>query len=127
MLLSKNNYTRRMQALLFALFAASLMVVLHDVGTERAWYWTYQWFDIIMHLLGGFSLGLLAALLYGGVRRSVLFALVTVLVLIIGWELFEVLFVGTEVGDTWYGVKTMKDVVVGLGSAYAAVLVYRKK
>ena len=127
MLLSKNNYTRRMQALLFALLAASLMVILHDVGTERAWYWTYQWFDVITHLLGGFSLGLLAALLYGSVRRSMLFALATVLVFIIGWELFEVLFVGTEVGDTWYGVKTMKDVVVGLVSAYVAVLLYRQE
>ena len=115
-----------MQALLLALFAASLMVVLHDIGTERAWYWTYQWFDIITHLLGGFSLGLLAALLYGKMNRSTVFALTTVLLLVIGWEVFEVLFVGTAVGDVWYGVKTIKDVVVGLVSAYVAVMVYEK-
>ncbi len=115
-----------MQALLFALFAASLMVVLHGVGTERAWYWTYQWFDIITHLLGGFSLGLLAALLYGKTKRSLILSLATVLLLIIGWEVFEVLFVGTAVGDAWYGVKTMKDVAVGLVSAYVAIMVYEK-
>ena len=116
-----------MQALLFALLAASLMVILHDVGTERSWYWTYQWFDIITHLLGGFSLGLLAALLYGKTNNSLILALATVLLLIIGWEVFEVLFVGTEVGDVWYGVKTMKDVVVGLVSAYVAVSVYERR
>lgn len=116
-----------MQALLFALFFASLMVVLHDIGTARAWYWTYQWFDIITHLFGGFSLGLLAALLYGRTHRSLILSLGTVLALVIGWEVFEVLFIGTEVGDAWYGVKTMKDVVVGLVSAYVAVMVYEKR
>ena len=116
-----------MQALLLVLTTASLMVVLHSIGTEHAWYWTHQWFDIITHLLGGFSLGLLAALiLREKTRRPLLFALVTVLLVIIGWEVFEVLFVGTVVEDMWYGLNTMKDVVVGFTSAYVAVIAYEK-
>ena len=115
-----------MQVLLCVLFVASLMAVLHGIGTERAWYWTYRWFDIITHLLGGFSLGLLAALLYRNVRGSVIFVLATVLLLIIGWEVFEVFFVSAAVGDVWYGVETVKDVVAGFVGACAAVSVYER-
>ena len=115
-----------MQVLLFALVTASLTVILHDIGTERSWYWMYQWFDIITHLLGGFSLGLLAALLYRKTSKCTLFALATVLVLIIGWEVFEVLFVGTITEDVWYGANTVKDMITGLVGAYAAIMVYQK-
>ena len=115
-----------MQVLLLALFTASLTAVLHSIGTEHNWYWVYQWFDIVTHLLGGFSLGLLTALLYRKTNKCMILALGTVLILVIGWEVFEVLFLATETGDVWYGAKTMKDVVVGLVGAYAAVVVCKK-
>ena len=126
MLPNKKNYTDRMQLLLLALFTASLTVVLHGIGTEHNWYWVYEWFDVITHLLGGFSLGLLAALLYGKTSRCIPLALGTVLVFIIGWEVFEVLFVGTMTNDPWYGANTMKDIIVGLFGAYTAAMVYQR-
>ncbi|MCY4577217.1 MAG: hypothetical protein OXB96_02165 [Candidatus Kaiserbacteria bacterium] len=124
--LNNDNYTHRMQTLLFVLFVASLTVVLHGIGTEHNWYWRYHWFDIITHLLGGFSLGLLAVLLYRKIEKCVVFTLGTVLLLIIGWEVFEVLFVSMPTEELWYSIGTIKDVVVGLLGAHIAVFVYQK-
>ena len=115
-----------MQVLLFTLFTASLTVVLHSIGTEHDWYWIYPWFDVITHLLGGFSLGLLAALVYRNKKRSVALSLGTVLVLIIGWEVFEILFVSMPIEELGYSIGTAKDVLVGLGGAYTAILLCKE-
>ena len=37
-----------------------LILVIHTIATIYHWYWTYQWLDIPMHILGGFGTGLLA-------------------------------------------------------------------
>ena len=126
MLLSNNKYTNRMQVLLFALFTASLTVVLHGIGTEHNWYWTYPWFDVITHLLGGISLGSLTMLVYRDKKRSVALSLGTVLVLVIGWEVFEVLFVNMPTEELGYSIGTAKDMIVGLGGAYAAMMFCKK-
>ena len=115
-----------MQVLLFTLFTASLTVVLHSIGTEHSWYWTYPWFDVITHLLGGFSLGLLTALVYRNKKRATVLSLGTVLVFIIGWEVFEIFFVNMPTEELWYSVSTTKDILVGLGGAYAAMLLCKE-
>lgn len=115
-----------MQVLLFTLFTASLTVVLHSIGTEHNWYWTYPWFDVITHLLGGFSLGLLTMLVYRNKKRAIALSLGTVLVCIIGWEVFEILFVSMPTEELWHSVSTTKDVLVGLGGAYAAILLCKE-
>lgn len=46
-------------------FIISLLIFIlgvHVVATVNYWYWTYQWFDIPMHFLGGFWVA--AAFLY---------------------------------------------------------------
>ena len=116
-----------MQALLLALVTASLTTVLHSIGTEHGWYQTYQWFDIITHLSGGFSLGLLAVSVYKNKKHATALSLGTVLILIIGWEIFEILFVSMPTEELWYSIGTAKDIIVGLGGAYAAMVMYKKK
>lgn len=115
-----------MQVLLFTMFTASLTVVLHSIGTEHNWYWSYPWFDVITHLLGGFSLGLLTALVYRNKKQATVLSLGTVLVFIIGWEVFEILFVSMPTEELWYSVSTTKDVLVGLGGAYAAMMLCKE-
>ncbi len=40
-----------LKSILFLLF---LILIVHIVATANYWYWTFRWFDIPMHFLGGF-------------------------------------------------------------------------
>jgi hypothetical protein len=81
------------------LVSAAIVLGLHILALERSLYWTLSWFDIPMHILGGFVIGLivLAGLdMLIKETHHVLIVVSTLLgVLVVGlvWELWE-LFVG---------------------------------
>ncbi|MFZ1987770.1 MAG: hypothetical protein WAV21_01915 [Minisyncoccia bacterium] len=105
--------------LLAALFASSLLAGLHMWALTDFIYWRYRWFDTVMHLLGGITIGIFAVALLRSYRP---FAFVLVVATIaIAWEIFEAsigIAVFPGVNYTW---DTAHDI---LNDTLGAVLVY---
>ena len=116
-----------MQALLITLTTASLTAILHSIGMENHLYWTYWWFDILTHTLGGFTLGMLIAVLCSKTKKSPIVITGLLLFLVISWEVFEVLFVGVKMKGVEYAIETTLDILIGLVGAYSAVSLYRAR
>jgi hypothetical protein len=108
--------------LLFISFA--LVVILggfHIVASTFYLYWTVWWFDNVMHFLGGLSIGLLSlwgAYMSGflgrearGRFRILLTVVISVLVVGLGWEIFEYLF---GISNPTLGETYMKDTIYDL-------------
>jgi len=120
--------------LLEILFVVVLIAVLHQMALSLFLYWTTSWFDIMMHTLGGFWLGILFIFIlftsgyFPFPNKPKLMVLVVVLSLVLvvglGWELWEI-FVGfTNVLRDQ--VDTALDLVMDLIGGNLALL-YSKK
>lgn len=108
-----------------------LVLILHYLALKLYLYWTIDWFDIGMHLLGGFLIGLIVI---SFIRRihdgeeilnklllfiSVIFAVLTVA---LSWELWEI-FVGfTDVLKD--RVDTIVDIIMGLLGGVFSIFYY---
>jgi len=93
---------------------ATVVALLHVAALELYLYWTVDWFDIVMHFLGGALIGLLAIFAFyisGYINfpkdhKGSVFAITlsAVLVVGLGWELWELFLGWTDVladrGDT---------------------------
>lgn len=120
--------------LLKEIFWLSVLIAsLHYIALTLYLYWTVSWFDIGMHLLGGFILGLIAVFIISNFlnteiksnkKVAVLLVLSFVMVIGLGWELWE-LFVGlTNVIE--HKLDTVIDVIMDFIGGYFAFL-YGKK
>lgn len=124
--------TRTRTILLWTVLGIStLIAVLHLLAIELYWYWTYLWFDIPVHFLGGFlvALGALWLVFYSGYfshtfsfskARACMVALGAGIVIGILWELFEVV-TGPPAAPN-YVLDTSLDIVFDLAGAYGAYL-----
>lgn len=80
-----------------------LLAILHKIALDLFLYWTTDWFDILMHGLGGWAIGLLSLFIFytSGFFNTdsshffYVFVITIGIVLIVGlvWELWEV-FIG---------------------------------
>lgn len=112
-----------MRSTTFILFAVALCVlaVTHILAITFFLYWTYLWFDIPMHALGGMvvALGFLTFLgtrLDDGFQRGLLATLGAVFVVGILWEFFE-LAIGFPSSEANYVGDTALDFVMNLVGA----------
>ena len=112
-----------MQALLMAVIVSEVLLILHTYGHSAYLYWSYWWFDILVHSLGGLSLGLLAAVFIK--RKHVALMYAGIALCIFGWEVFEVVVIGINPAGMHYAVDTVVDVLVGFAAASVAVWLYR--
>ena len=119
----------------FHVFLLFLLVFILDTfATIYKWYWTFEWFDVVMHFLGGAFAGaaffwlfprFLAAFPRSLPNLLAVFILALSFVSFVGvsWEFYE-LIRGTQ-GDI---LDTMQDFFVDLsGGAIAALLVLFSK
>lgn len=76
-----------LQALIIAVVGA-----IHVSATKYFLYWHYVWLDVPVHFLGGLWLGLLSAWLLSSRQLPVSYVrvMLTVLIVSIGWEVFEI-------------------------------------
>jgi hypothetical protein len=101
--------------LLFIAFASIVILGgLHIFGSTFYIYWTVWWFDNAMHFIGGLSLGLLSLWIaymsgFFGVMvptrvRVFVTVLLSVLVIGMGWEVFEYYFgiANPTLGETYF-------------------------
>jgi uncharacterized BrkB/YihY/UPF0761 family membrane protein len=78
--------------LTFFFAALILLAVVHVVALELYLYWKFPWFDIPMHLLGGISVALGYSILHTRLSprlRTFSWYIAAVLLVGIGWEIFE--------------------------------------
>jgi len=122
------------------LFFSALTAFLHLVALRLYLYWTVPWFDIPMHFLGGFVIGLLALYLFyvsdwaefpkDHLGSIFTMTLGSVLLVGLGWELWE-LFMGltdalNDLVDTF--VDLVMDILGGIAAfLYGKRFVWQKK
>lgn len=74
----------------------ALVFVLNLLGTYSFWYATIWWYDMLVHFLGGVFIGFLILYLFSKLHKLALKQLVIcvgggILLIGIGWEIFEVI------------------------------------
>jgi len=99
-----------------------LILALHMRAIDLYWYWSFWWMDIMMHFLGGLLIGLIALLVSAHykiqIRRMFLATLGVVLIVGIGWEIFEyvsgIFILEDPFPDTFYDL--VMDTVGGIAA-----------
>jgi hypothetical protein len=109
------------------------VAVMHYLALTLYFYWTISWFDILMHLMGGFVIGLiglfillnfLGSEIIVNKKVSLILVLGFVLVIGLGWELWELFMNFTSVMEDQ--LDTVIDIVMDVIGGYFAFL-YGKK
>ena len=127
------NLSRNTSLFLIALIAL-LVAVLQFVAFKFFFYWTLWWYDVMMHGLGGFLIGSIAAWAYAfelkqRVKLNTFFWIVGATLLIgILWEVFEYA-VGFRLYDGLYQSyisDTLSDIGMDIAGALAAFLIFRR-
>lgn len=108
-----------------------MLVIVHNLALSQSWYFLYPDIDIPIHIIGGFSIGLLTyAIMVKGITSNHgnyvnssqfwdLYVIVfgTLLVSII-WELLELLFYLTN--DAGLSQETLSDIIFGVVGSFIA-------
>ncbi len=122
--------TKRLVLLIFIAALAVALFALNRIALDNYYYWLYWWYDIMMHFLGGCIVGGLAA--WAALRRdeslslrqTLIFTLASIVVIGVGWELFEY-FTGQYVGQQGIVLDTTLDLVMDtLGALTTAAILY---
>lgn len=110
-----------------------LVVGLHWVASIEGLYWTVNWYDIMMHFLGGLWTLLFILWVVSTQYASLLKKYVSVFSLILAviavgiiWEWHEIFFQFTSFSDRGYWFDTNKDLVMDTLGAIFGILVYKK-
>ncbi len=99
-----------------ALVLAVMLTYLQSEAVINFLYWRYSWFDILMHLLGGATIGTFLIALLARSRPRAYVGLL--LVAFIGWEVFE--YVSGIPREANYALDTAIDLVMDFIGAFAA-------
>jgi hypothetical protein len=108
------------------LFAAGIICV-HMLAFNLYLYWTYKWVDIPMHILGGIMAGFftLISLQYFSLKETLLYTLMGLLAVGIGWELLEV-FYRVNVLSFGYWIDTAKDLIDDTIGGLISIYIWKK-
>ena len=113
----------RKSSLLYTGFALMLILgVAHFIAEAFYLYWIFWWLDIAMHLLAGFSGGLVLAWFFGPMSTARLMFLILIYMLVVGiaWEIFEYIYDLAQHIDYWQ--DTISDVINDeIGAALSCV------
>lgn len=119
------------------LFLVVVVASLNYIAGIFYYYWTIGWFDSFVHFLAGISIGLISIWIYfqSGLfkqsipekREAVLISIICVLVIGIGWEIFEYANGLTQSTES-YSLDTVHDLISDtLGALVAGGLAIQKK
>jgi len=123
-----------MRLYLYALVLAIVAFVAHLFGTYDGLYVTVDFYDIFMHLLVGFCLGLAIVAVSRSLgvesKKQIWIGAAVIVVFGVAWELFEAAYelAAAPVGTVPYYLDTTKDLFNDLfGAGVAFLLTNRKK
>lgn len=107
-----------------ALYTALFVSGLGFVALKLYWFSLIWWFDMPMHFLGGYMLGL--AFFYFVWPReldvlAVVKIMIGVLVVGIGWEVFELIFVNVVAQNPFLTLDSLSDVCFDIAGGLAAI------
>ena len=122
----------------YSLVAVIAIAVVNAIATYFYLYWTVWWFDNISHFLGGLAMGLFTFWIFRrgyplfqplGWVRLVSVIIFFVLIIGVGWEIFEYLFdlAGPQIGETYWQDTTYDIIADTLGAIVASIIIYKKK
>jgi len=127
----------KLRAFWESFFVLILIVVLHFFGAHFFWYWTYKWFDIPMHFLGGLWVALTTLWIscyFGHINsivnyklKTLLIVLFSVIVIGISWEIFEIIGKITFIQDVGYWSDTLGDLLNDFLGGIVAYLYFIKR
>lgn len=110
-----------------ALLAVSATAGLYWLGVEEGYFWIYDWWDTLLHLLGGLTVGLWCGAVAVALRmpalRAFLFTFGAILAVAVAWEVWEYA-TGLTGGTPGYWEDTTKDIINGCIGAVAAWALY---
>lgn len=99
------------------------ILVVNFLANKFYWYSSVWYFDMIMHFLGGFWIGLAFFYLFSPKNNSVssVFKILFLVLFVgIGWEVFEIFVNNTIVQNPFNALDTISDVFFDLaGGAFA--------
>lgn len=118
------------------IYIAALLVLIvvlfaHILGIESLYY-TVEVYDVFMHFLGGVGIALFVVALLRSYRDGALFSaknlLVSVIIVGIVWEIFEIAFglTGHPVGSRLYTIDTIQDLIMDTLGGVSVALICKK-
>lgn len=128
---------KRLSLLYTALGFALLLGLMQFLSFTFYLSWSYWWFDILMHFMGGVTGGLAAywVLFHSGIifqdpipskRKAVLAVLVSVMIAGVGWEIMEELY-GITDSNEGHVFDVVNDLIMDALGAVSAALICRKR
>ncbi|OHB18083.1 MAG: hypothetical protein A2544_00615 [Candidatus Zambryskibacteria bacterium RIFOXYD2_FULL_43_10] len=116
----------RKSSFLYTAFGVIVVIgALHFIAEAFYLYWTIWWLDIIVHLLAGFSGGLVIAWFFGptSTLKSAMLILVGMLIIGIAWEVFE--YILNLIQPIHYWQDTVLDLVADMmGAILTCIYLY---
>lgn len=116
--------------LVLAFISASVLFYFHTLGLRSDYYWLIWWFDILMHFLGGATLGFLGFTFFKkinavSVRRVFVYGNSLTLFFALIWEVIElaskITFIAAE-----YWLDATGDILAAItGSSLSIALLFR--
>jgi hypothetical protein len=103
--------------LFLQLFLIVIVAALHLVGTALYLYWMFWWYDMVVHFLASIWVALCAMWIaaHFGVQKVGAWVLACVVMVSIGWELFEYHIGATDIADrSVFVIDTALDFVVNM-------------
>lgn len=118
---------------IFLFILVFVIAVLHIIAIELFLYWTYSWFDILMHFLGGLFIGLSALWfffesgyikMHRSYRQAFIVVGVSIVLVGVGWEIFE--FLADVPREVNYVADTIVDLIMDLLGALLGCVAFTK-
>lgn len=108
-----------MKIYILGIITAALVLCLHLLGIEKALYFYYPWYDLLLHFLGGTALAFFILIFTKSWKKTI----IGMLILATGWEIFE--YVLNIAGEN-YIVDTVIDFIMDLVGASVAIFISKK-
>ncbi len=120
--------------LILTLVVIIFVAIFNYIGIKYNLYWIYKWYDIPMHLLGGFCVGLFSLFLYKNFNKNIsivnyrrkvfVFVFLILLFVTVSWEIFELIGGITFLTDKGYWLDNIGDIMNGLLGGIVAYLFF---
>ena len=111
-----------------------LLFIANSIAVKLYWYYSIWYFDMPMHFLGGFCVGLATIWLWSykneafHISPKLIYEVILVVLIIgVGWEIFEIIFNNIIAQGPFDILDTIHDVIFDLSGGTFAILYFIKR
>ena len=122
--MEKKKLSKRLVYLIFFILLANFL------ANRFFWYYSIWYFDMIMHFLGGFWIGLASVYLFSHKNsfQKLVFKILSVVFLIgVGWEIFEIIVNNITTQTSFDYLDTISDIFFDLSGGALAIFYFYKR